>query len=177
MGDNANALKRVILYTDGACLGNPGPGGFGAVLLCDGERRELSAGFRLTTNNRMELMAAIAGLEILPDRCAVTIRTDSQYVVNSVVKGWAKRWRENRWMRNREEPAVNADLWERLLELCAQHEVQFEWIRGHAGDEENERCDWLAATAATGTHLPSDAGYERVAPMRSTEQLALDLWE
>ena len=150
----------VIIYTDGACLGNPGPGGYGVVLLSDGNRKELSGGFRETTNNRMELMAAIVGLEALNDTGKVTLYSDSKYVVDAVAKGWAKRWRTNGWMRNRREAALNPDLWERLLTLAEGHQVDFRWVRGHRGVVENERVDRLATTAARGRDLPPDPGYQ-----------------
>jgi len=150
---------EVRIYTDGACLGNPGPGGYGVVLLYGESRKELSGGYRLTTNNRMELMAAIVGLESLTVPCRVTLFTDSQYVVNAMTKGWARRWRQQGWMRNKKEKALNPDLWEKLLTLCRRHEVIFIWVRGHAGDPENERCDLLSKQAAQGDDLPDDAGY------------------
>lgn len=149
-------LKEVTIYTDGACSGNPGPGGYGVVLLYRGYRKEFSAGFRDTTNNRMEILAAIIGLESLKEKCKVTLYTDSQYVVNSIEKGWAKKWRANGWMRNKKEPALNADLWARLLKLCEVHDVKFVWVRGHAGNPENERCDQLAVDAAKQPNLPPD---------------------
>jgi len=152
--------KEVIIYTDGAALGNPGPGGYGVVLLYNEHRRELSGGYRHTTNNRMELLAAIRGLEALKERCSVTLHTDSLYVRNGIVKGWAKRWRANNWMRNRREEALNADLWARLLELCELHDVTFIWVKGHAGFKENERADELATTAARGEELFPDEEYE-----------------
>ncbi len=151
--------KKVVIYTDGACLGNPGPGGYGAVLLYQNTRKEISGGFRLTTNNRMEIFAAIAGLKALNANCDVTIYSDSQYVVNAITLGWASRWKANGWRRNKKEMAVNADLWEQLLTLCAQHEVKFVWVRGHAGNKENERCDELAVCAAKQNGLPHDSGY------------------
>jgi ribonuclease HI len=154
------SLKTATIYTDGACLGNPGPGGYGVVLIYGDRRKELSGGYRLTTNNRMELMAAIVGLGDLKARCAVTLFTDSQYLADAVNQGWATRWRANGWMRNRKEKAVNADLWGQLLDLCAQHEVAFRWVRGHAGDPDNERCDQLSVAAAQQADLPIDAGYE-----------------
>jgi ribonuclease HI len=153
--------KKVVIYTDGACVGNPGPGGYGVVLLYENYRREISGGFRLTTNNRMEMYAAIVGLRALKMRCAITIYSDSQYVVEAITQGWAQRWRANGWKRNRKERAVNADLWEQLLNLCAQHEVEFVWVKGHAGNKENERCDVLAESAARQKDLPADEGYER----------------
>ncbi|CCO09122.1 ribonuclease HI [Desulforamulus hydrothermalis] len=151
-----SSLKEVIIYTDGACSGNPGPGGYGVVLLYKGHRKELSGGFRNTTNNRMEILAAIVGLEQLKERCSVTLYTDSQYLVNAIEQGWAKKWRANGWMRNKKEPALNADLWERLLKLLEYHQVKFVWVRGHAGNPENERCDRLAVEAARQPDLPPD---------------------
>ncbi len=153
-------LDQVTIYTDGACLGNPGPGGYGVVLLCGANRKELSGGFRLTTNNRMEMMAAIVGLNLLKRPCAVGIYSDSQYLVFAMREGWATRWRKNGWKRNQKEDALNSDLWEKLLNLCDQHEVQFFWVRGHSGDQENERCDWLSVQAAKQENLPPDTGYE-----------------
>jgi ribonuclease HI len=153
-------LKEVPIYTDGACLGNPGPGGYGAVLLYGPHRREISGGFRLTTNNRMEIMAVIAALEALKEPCRVTLHSDSQYVVNAMTQGWARRWRANGWKRNQREEAVNPDLWERLLDLCDQHQVEFQWLRGHSGIDENERCDQLAVDAARQPDLPEDTGYK-----------------
>ena len=152
--------KHVIIYTDGACTGNPGPGGYGIVLIYGEHRRELSGGYRRTTNNRMELIGPIKGLEALNQGCVVTLNSDSQYVVEGIEKGWAKRWRGNGWMRNKREQAVNPDLWGRLLDLCDYHEVEFRWVRGHAGDVENERCDQLAVQAAHAKDLPVDDGYE-----------------
>jgi ribonuclease HI len=147
------------MYTDGACIGNPGPGGYGVVLVANGHRKELSAGYRLTTNNRMEIMAVIAGLEALRTPCVVKVFSDSQYVVYGIEKGWAVRWRARGWMRTSTEKAVNTDLWERLLQLCEQHEVSFEWVKGHAGLAENERCDRLSVAAASGSSLLEDEGY------------------
>jgi ribonuclease HI len=157
-------MKQVTLYTDGACINNPGPGGYGVVLLYNSNRKELSKGYRRTTNNRMEILAAIAGLETLKEPCSVTLYSDSQYLVQAIEKGWARRWREHGWMRNKKEKAVNPDLWERLLELCGIHSVKFEWLRGHAGHIENERCDELATSAARSSDLDVDAGYEIVSP-------------
>ncbi len=151
--------KQVTIYTDGGCLGNPGPGGYGVVLLYKGSRKELSGGYRLTTNNRMELMAAIKGLEALKEPCAVTLYTDSRYLADAMTKGWARRWQANGWRRNRKEKALNPDLWERLLALCGRHEVRFVWVKGHAGVRENERCDELSQKAARRPDLPADPGY------------------
>ncbi len=151
--------EQVTIYTDGACLGNPGPGGYGAVLLYGSQRKELSGGFKLTTNNRMEITAALVALEALQEPCRVTLYSDSQYVVNAMSKGWAQRWQANGWKRNKREDAVNPDLWERMLELCQRHTVEFRWVRGHSGTEENERCDRLAVAAARDSGLPDDPGY------------------
>ena len=158
--DDLTERKEISIYTDGACTGNPGPGGYGVVLIYGDHRRELSAGYRHTTNNRMELMGPIKGLEALNQECRVTLYSDSQYVVEGIEKGWAKRWRGNGWMRNKREQAINPDLWGQLLELCEKHEVEFRWVRGHAGDRENERCDELAVQAAHQENLLIDQGYE-----------------
>jgi ribonuclease HI len=154
------ATKQVTIYTDGACLGNPGPGGYGIVLLYGDHRKEISGGFRLTTNNRMEILAAIIGLEALKAKCRVTLYSDSQYLVNAMQMDWAARWRANNWMRNKREKALNPDLWERLLSCTESLDVEFRWLRGHAGDSENERCDQLAMAAARGETLAIDFGYE-----------------
>ncbi|MFP4395475.1 MAG: ribonuclease HI [Anaerolineales bacterium] len=153
--------KHVTIYTDGSSLGNPGPGGYGAVLLYQGHRKELSGGFRRTTNNRMELLAAIEGLRALQEPCRVTLYTDSNYLVNGITKGWVKRWRSKGWMRNKRERALNADLWAELLELCEIHDVDFVWVKAHAGNEENERCDALAKEAAQAADLAADVNYEQ----------------
>ena len=143
-------MKKIHLYADGACSGNPGPGGFGAILEHEQHRKELSGGFIRTTNNRMELMGVIAGLSSLKEHCQVTVVSDSQYVVNGISKGWAANWKKNGWMRNKKEKAMNADLWAKLLDLCAQHTVVFTWIKGHAGHAQNERCDEMAVLAIGG---------------------------
>ena len=153
-------MKKVTIYTDGACSGNPGPGGFGAILRYGGHTKELSGGFRRTTNNRMELLAVIAGLEALRDPCDVTIHSDSRYIVDAVNKGWATRWRANGWRRNKREKAVNPDLWDRLLTLLDTHDTQFRWVKGHAGNPGNERADALAVAAANSKRLAIDHGYE-----------------
>jgi ribonuclease HI len=150
---------NITIYADGGCLGNPGPGGYGAVLLQGDRRKELSGGFRLTTNNRMELMGAIMALEALKARCKVTLHSDSQYVVNAVEKGWAQKWRRNGWRKPDKQMAMNPDLWERLLDLCSGHDVKFVWVRGHNGNVENERCDALANAAQAKKDLPPDTGY------------------
>ena len=136
--------KLVYIYSDGACSGNPGPGGYGVILRCDGREKELSGGAPDTTNNRMELSGVIAGLEALKFPCKVILQTDSRYVVDGIEKGWARSWQRNNWIKSDKKPALNRELWERLLELLEVHEVKFVWIKGHAGHEENERCDRLA---------------------------------
>lgn len=150
----------IVIYTDGACLGNPGPGGYGVVIIDGNGRRELSAGFRKTTNNRMEILAAIAGLEAVAAGSKAKLYTDSQYLSNSMTQGWARRWKANNWKRNKKERALNIDLWERLLKLCDEREVEFVWVRGHANNPENERCDYLAVQAANGANLLPDENYE-----------------
>lgn len=154
------SLRRPVeIYTDGACLGNPGPGGYGIVLRYGDHRREISGGYRLTTNNRMELMAAIKALQALTRPIPVILHSDSRYLVDAMEKGWAKKWRANGWRRNKRERTLNPDLWETLLDLCTEHVVQFRWVRGHAGEAENERCDSLAMQAARQPDLPPDLGY------------------
>ena len=136
--------KHVEIFTDGACSGNPGPGGFGVVLRYKQHEREISGGEVNTTNNRMELSAVIAGLEALTEPCRVTLYSDSKYFVDAVQKGWAVSWKQRGWMRNKKEKALNPDLWERILQLLDYHEVTLVWVKGHAGHPENERCDRLA---------------------------------
>lgn len=155
-------LRRVVIYTDGACIGNPGPGGYAAILISGDNRRELSGGRRLTTNNRMEILAAIVALEALKCPCHVTLYSDSRYVVDTITMGWAQRWKGNGWKRNRTDYAVNTDLWKRLLDLCEKHQVEFAWVQGHAGQAENERCDYLSDLAARSTDLPADVKYEEL---------------
>jgi ribonuclease HI len=149
-------MKKITLYTDGACSGNPGPGGWAAILLYGAHARELSGGFTLTTNNRMELMGVIRGLEALKEPCDVSVISDSRYIVDAMTKGWARKWAANNWMRNKTDRALNPDLWSRILELCAQHRVSFSWTPGHAGHEYNERCDELAVAAMRGPDLEND---------------------
>ncbi|MBI2945356.1 MAG: ribonuclease HI [Candidatus Wallbacteria bacterium] len=152
--------KSVTIYTDGGCDPNPGPGGFGAVLLFGNHRRELSGGYCLTTNNRMEILAAITGLEALKHPCRVTLYSDSRYVVDAIEKGWAESWRSKGWRKGDKKPAKNPDLWERLLDLVELHDVEFRWVPGHSGVPENERCDELATEALRKDDLPPDPGYE-----------------
>ncbi len=149
-------MPRITIYTDGSSRGNPGRGGFGVVLMSGPHRKELSAGYRLTTNNRMELLAVIVGLETLKyDGCDVTIYSDSQYVVNAVDKGWVFGWEKKGFAGKK-----NADLWMRFLKIYRRHKVRFVWIKGHADNPENERCDRLAVAAAEGAGLLEDRGYD-----------------
>jgi ribonuclease HI len=155
----ASAPGQVHIYTDGGCRGNPGPGGYGAIIDDGKKQTELSRGYRLTTNNRMELMACIAALEVLEKPTDVVLHSDSSYVVNGISKGWARKWRSQNWMRTKTEAAENADLWSRLLELCECHRVTFVWVKGHAGHPGNERCDQLATGAADGADPEEDRPY------------------
>jgi ribonuclease HI len=156
--------KEVVIYTDGACIGNPGPGGYGVVMNYREHRKELSAGFRLTTNNRMEILGCVAALSALKEPCRVTLYSDSQYVVNTMTKSWALNWKRRDWKRKDKRgdlvDALNVDLWQQMLELCDKHTVQFKWVRGHNGNEGNERCDELARAAAAAKMLGIDAAYE-----------------
>lgn len=165
-------LKEIIIYTDGACSRNPGPGGYGCVLRYNKNRKELSGGFRETTNNRMEITAALKALESLKYPCKVKLYSDSKYLVNAMTKGWAKRWKIQNWMRTRTEKARNPDLWEKLLDLCEIHKVEFIWVKGHAANEENNRCDELAVKAYSIPDLPVDLGYE-TEPEAEENQLRL----
>jgi len=150
---------NVIIYTDGACEGNPGRGGYGAVMLWGEKRKELSGGFRNTTNNRMELLAVIEALAALNQPCKVKVYSDSNYVVKAMNEGWVQNWRRNGWGNSQNKPTPNVDLWKRLLSLCDTHEVEFIWVKGHSGIAENERCDELAVAAAKAPNLPIDVGY------------------
>ena len=137
-------MKKVYLFTDGACSGNPGPGGWGAILRYGGASKELSGGEPETTNNRMELTAAIRGLEALKEPCHVILTSDSRYLVDAVTKGWLSSWQKKGWKRAGNEPVLNVDLWQRILVLLGRHQVELIWVKGHAGHPENERCDRLA---------------------------------
>ena len=137
-------MKHVDIYTDGACRGNPGKGGWGAILVYGGREKELSGGERETTNNRMELSAVIAALSALREPCEITLTSDSKYVVDAVTKGWVESWRKNGWRKADKSPALNVDLWQQLLPLLEMHRVSFVWVRGHNGHPYNERCDVLA---------------------------------
>ena len=157
---DAGPADRIIIYTDGSSLGNPGPGGYGVVMSSPTGNRELSGGFRQTTNNRMELLACIVGLEQLETPSAVVLCSDSRYVVDGITRGWAMKWRRNDWRKSNGAKALNIDLWKRLLSLCARHDVHWVWVKGHAGNPGNERCDQLATQAASQPTLPADVGYE-----------------
>ena len=154
--------RAVTLYTDGACCPNPGRGGYGMVLMRDGQRREMSGGFLETTNNRMELFSVIAGLRTLERAgLAVTVFSDSRYVVDMYSGGYAQQWRSKGWRKADRRPSLNPDLWGELLDLCSRHEVSFVWVRGHADHSENTRCDELAVQARQRDDLPADPGYRR----------------
>jgi len=163
---NDKPLKEITIFTDGGAVPNPGKGGYGVVLRFGEHSRELSGGFRLTTNNRMELMAVIAGLEALNEKCRVRLHSDSKYIVDAINNGSAKKWRANDWRMGNSatKRAKNPDLWERLLAAYEEHEVEFVWVKGHAGIVDNERCDRLAEAALNQEHLPVDEGYNEPAP-------------
>jgi ribonuclease HI len=152
--------KTVEIYTDGSCLGNPGPGGYGVVMKYQQHVKELSAGFIDTTNNRMELMAAIAALESLKRPCSIDLSTDSQYVRQGITQ-WLVNWKRNNWRTAAKEPVKNKDLWQRLDAACQMHEIRWHWVKGHAGHPENERCDVLARDAATDHATQPDPGFSR----------------
>jgi ribonuclease HI len=166
----SGVLLCVEIYTDGGCEPNPGPGGYGAVLLHSNQRFEISGGFRKTTNNRMEIFAAIAGLERLNRPCTVTVYSDSRYLVDAMTKGWALSWKKKNWWRTKTERAANVDLWQRLLLLCNIHQVKFRWLKGHAGHLENERCDRLAVKALRQANLATDGGYENKPEVEGVRQ-------
>ena len=151
----------LLIYTDGGCINNPGPGGYGVVICRGDERTELSGGFRLTTNNRMEITAALVALRAAGQyQKKVHLYSDSSYLVNGIEKGWAKKWRQNGWLKAEKTPVLHVDLWQELLELTGAIQVVFHWVKGHAGNSLNERCDQLAVGAARGKGLPVDSGYE-----------------
>ncbi|MFC1467191.1 ribonuclease HI [Verrucomicrobiota bacterium] len=153
--------ETIEIYTDGACSGNPGPGGYGTVLISGKHRKELSGGFRKTTNNRMELLACIEGLRALKRPSTVALTSDSKYVVDAIKQGWAKRWRSKGWQLSPTKAAKNPDLWKELLDLCDKHSVDFHWVKGHSGHPENERCDELAVAASQLKNLPADLAFEQ----------------
>lgn len=152
-------MKHVTIYTDGAAKGNPGRGGFGVLLVYNGKHCELSGGFERTTNNRMELLAAITGLEALKASCRVTLHSDSRYLVDAMTKGWLRGWKSRGWSRANNQFLKNSDLWKRLDAVAAPHEISWLWVKGHAGHPENEHCDTLADTAARSRDLPPDDGF------------------
>jgi ribonuclease HI len=151
--------KTVAIYTDGSCLGNPGPGGYGTILCYQQHRKELKGGFRLTTNNRMELLAAIVGLEALKTPCLVDLTTDSQYVRQGITQ-WLAGWKRNNWKTSQKQPVKNQDLWQRLDRACQPHQINWHWVKGHNGHPENERCDELAREAASAAPAAIDSGFE-----------------
>ena len=137
-------MKQVTIYTDGACSGNPGPGGWAAILQYGARQKEISGGEARTTNNRMELTAVIEALSLLKEPCEVDLYSDSRYVIDALTKGWARSWRARNWVKGDKKPALNPDLWEKLLDLCERHTVRFHWVKGHAENAYNERCDGMA---------------------------------
>jgi ribonuclease HI len=153
-------MKRVVIHTDGACKGNPGPGAYGAVLVWGRHRKEISAGYRLTTNNRMELRAAIAALELLSEPCEVELHSDSKYLVQAVTEKWLEGWKRRGWMTSDKKPVKNQDLWLELTAAMTPHRIDWRWVKGHAGHKENERCDQLANLAVVGGGLLEDRGFE-----------------
>lgn len=150
--------NKVHIYTDGSCLGNPGPGGYGVVIEYGKHHKELAEGFQLTTNNRMEMLAAVRGLEALTRPCTVVLTTDSQYLKQGI-QTWIHNWKRNGWRTSNRKPVKNADLWQQLDAACQRHTIQWEWVKGHAGHPQNERCDELARTAATAANLKEDKGF------------------
>ena len=152
-------MKDIAIFTDGACLGNPGPGGWAAILRWDAHEKTLSGGYRLTTNNRMEILGVVEALSALREPCRVLVTTDSQYVCNAIEKKWLAGWEKNGWKTAAKKPVKNKDLWEKLLPLLKSHSVRFIWVRGHNGHPENERCDELARAWAGQANLPEDTGF------------------
>lgn len=151
-------MKKIHIFTDGSCLGNPGPGGYGVVMKYNSHVKELSKGYQLTTNNRMEMMAAVAALQSLKQPCEVHLTTDSQYLRQGINQ-WIHNWRRNGWRTADKKPVKNVDLWKQLDQLSQKHKVEWHWVKGHSGHAENERCDELARTAAEGTKLVQDSGF------------------
>ncbi len=153
-------MKRVIIHTDGGCKGTPGKGGYGVVMVAGKHRKELSAGYRMTTNNRMELRAAIAGLEALREPCEVVLYSDSKYVVDAVSKNLISGWQKRGWKKADKQPVKNQDLWLELIAAMEPHKIEWRWLKGHAGHIENERCDELANLAMAGGKLADDSGFQ-----------------
>ncbi len=154
-------MTQVTVYTDGACSGNPGPGGYGVLMKSGKHTKEMSQGYRRTTNNRMELLAVIVALKTLTRPCEVTLYSDSRYVVDAIEKNWAKSWKARGWKKADKQPALNADLWAEALDQLAKHKVKLVWVKGHASNEGNNRCDEIAVAASRTPNLLSDEGYER----------------
>jgi len=152
-------MRKVVIHTDGGCKGNPGPGGYGVILESGKHRKELAAAYRMTTNNRMELRAAIAGLENLREPCEVTLFSDSKYLVDAINSRWIEGWQRKNWINSKKEPVKNRDLWERLIAAMAPHKIHWKWVKGHAGHPDNERCDELANEAIAGGKLLVDEGF------------------
>lgn len=154
-------MKRVIIHTDGSCLKNPGPGGWAAVLALAGTdyRREVAGGYRLTTNNRMEIMGAVQALRLLKEPCLVDLYTDSRYLCDAVTKGWLRSWQVRQWHKADKKPVLNKDLWQALARFLEIHQVKMHWVAGHRGEPDNELCDKLAREQASRINLPEDAGY------------------
>ena len=152
-------MKHVVIHTDGGCKGNPGPGGYGAVLVSGKHRMEISAGYRLTTNNRMDLRAAIAALELLSEPCEVDLHSDSKYIIDAFSKKWIAGWQQRGWQTAAKQPVKNRDLWLRLLAAIGSHKIHWHWVKGHAGHAENERCDVLANIAVKAPVLLDDVGF------------------
>ena len=159
----------IKIYTDGACSGNPGPGGYGIVLFFGEEKKEISGGFRKTTNNRMELFAAKESLKILKEKSEVILFSDSKYLVEAMEKRWPHRWRLNNWKLNHNKYAENRDLWQELLQLTEEHEVTFKWVKGHSDNPNNNRCDELAVAAAKLEELPPDSFYEKKVEQKNVQ--------
>ena len=154
-------MKEIKVYTDGSCLGNPGPGAYAAILRYNDNEKKLVDGYALTTNNRMEVLAAIVALESLSEQCKVTIFTDSRYLCDAIEKRWLRSWQKNGWKTAAKKPVKNQDLWQRLSPLLEKHVVKFSWVEGHSGHAENEECDSLARTKAAEKGLPPDIGFSK----------------
>jgi len=152
-------IKHVEIYTDGACSGNPGPGGYGAVIIYKNQRREISQGFKITTNNRMEILAVIEALKILNQPCNINLYSDSKYLIDAITKGWLDKWQKNNWHRNKKDLVLNIDLWKELLNLLELHNINFIWVKGHNSNKENEHCDFLARQAIKSHNLKIDKNY------------------
>lgn len=153
-------MKQVTIYTDGACKGNPGPGAYGAVMMFGKHRKEISAGYKLTTNNRMELLAAITALELLQQPCKVELHSDSKYLVQAINDNWIAGWQKKGWVNSKKEPVKNQDLWHKLVTVMEPHQISWNWVKGHAGNAENERCDELANLAIDKGEFLKDEGFE-----------------